>query len=156
MEGRLSERVSRGRSTATSHRSTMHLLRLNRSVVGGILNASWWPTILRTDTAATTRVDKRVVLISIYAGATCNNSNFMKLLGASRNETAIGTTYPMVARYSSRNGVNIAQFQTADNGLLIPGIDLDYDSSSLNEFYDDDELCDPGRFFWFEGKPSLI
>ena len=36
-------------------------------MVGGILNASAWPTILRTDTAASTRVDKRVVLISIFS-----------------------------------------------------------------------------------------
>lgn len=68
IKSRLSERVLRGRSTVTSHRNTkVHLLRLNRSVVGGILNGSWWPTMLRTDTALTTRVDKRVVLISIFS-----------------------------------------------------------------------------------------
>lgn len=67
MKCRLSIRTSRGRSTATSHCSAIHRLKLNRSVVGGILNASWWPTILRTDTAATTRVDKRVVLISMFS-----------------------------------------------------------------------------------------
>lgn len=69
MKGHVSERVPRSRSTATSHCSIIYLLRLNRSVVGGILNASSWPTILRTDTAATTRVDKRVVLISIFSTA---------------------------------------------------------------------------------------
>lgn len=67
MKRHLPERVSRGSLTITSHCSTMHPLRLNRSVVGGILNASSWPTILRTDTAASTRVDKRVVLISIFS-----------------------------------------------------------------------------------------
>lgn len=68
MKGRLSERASRSRSTVTSPRNRIiHLLSLNRSVVGGVLNASTWPTILRTDTAATRRVDKRVVLISLFS-----------------------------------------------------------------------------------------
>lgn len=42
----------------------MHVLKLHRSVVGRVLNGSFWPTILRTDTAATANVSKRVVLLS--------------------------------------------------------------------------------------------
>lgn len=42
----------------------MHVLTLHRSVVGRVLNGSFWPTILRTDTAATAKVSKRVVSLS--------------------------------------------------------------------------------------------
>lgn len=48
---------------------TIHLLTIIRSVIGRLLNGSSWPTILRTDTAATTRVAKRVVLVSILSTA---------------------------------------------------------------------------------------
>lgn len=67
MKDHLSTIGSRGRITVIIHRSITHLLTLNRSVVGRLLNNSSWPTILMTDTAATTRVGKRVVLFSFFS-----------------------------------------------------------------------------------------
>ena len=65
----LSHLTSRGRPTVADDHGVVHLLTLFRSVVGRVLNGSFWPTILRTDTAATTKVSKRVLLLSTLSTA---------------------------------------------------------------------------------------
>lgn len=82
-----------------------------------------------------------------HAGATCNNSNFMKLMRVSRNETALGKSYKVYTTNQRPNGVNIQPFTHLEGRALelIPGFALD--EAGDMSFDLDAELCDAGRFF---------
>ena len=83
-----------------------------------------------------------------HKGATCNNSNLMKVIGISRNETAVGTSYALNVTSQKKNRLSIQHFGSTPMSM-IPDIYIDDGNSSIS-VDDIDMYIQTGGFFWFE------
>ncbi|KIW15425.1 hypothetical protein PV08_05471 [Exophiala spinifera] len=97
------------------------------TVTGRFLNGSWWPSILRTDGAATSKVSKRVVFLSTLS------TLGLLLLAIAAVVTPLGL-YSKVAATSTQSGVFASAQDTSPIGQTTLSRD-DYNTSRMCGFF---------------------